>query len=299
MSCHDCLYVVPAIPTVPMKVLAREFRESGGGMAANSAFAAARLGARAAYWGRVGNDQLGRRITADLAAEGVDVNHVRRIAGVKSSSTAILVDDQGERLMCAFNDPALDTDPSWLPLAEIDACDAVLTDVRWREGAALALDRARVLGKVALLDADIGPMQTVIDLMAVATHVAFSEPGLDNVAPGTDVESQLRAAAQFTRATVGVTLGPRGYAWLDPGSGTVHTVPGVPVRAVDTHAAGDTWHGAFGVALAEGAAHDDAARFANMAAAIKCERPGGRSGSPSRAEVSARLPKPGPTSVER
>ena len=61
---------------------------------------------------------LGERILAELAAEGVDVGSVRRIAGCVSPSAAILVDDDGERLVCAYNDPALDRDPSWLPLAD-------------------------------------------------------------------------------------------------------------------------------------------------------------------------------------
>jgi sulfofructose kinase len=59
------------------------------------------------------------------------------------------------------------------------------------------------------------------------------------------------------------------------------------VKALDTLAAGDTWHGAFALALAEGADIAAAARFANVAAAIKCTRFGGRLGSPTRAEVDA------------
>ncbi|MBS0321519.1 MAG: hypothetical protein JSR18_13325 [Proteobacteria bacterium] len=287
MCVHDCIYVVPAIPTSPTKVLATEYRESGGGMAANAAVAASRLGARVKFWGRVGDDALGHRITTDLAAEGVDVSHVRRLVGVTSCSTAILIDANGERMMCSFNDPALDSDPAWLPLADVDQSDAALVDVRWPAGAHRLLQQSRAAGKVALLDADVGPTADVIALMAVASHVAFSEPGLRAAFGGAGVRDQLEAAARCTSGAVGVTLGERGYAWLD--GNTLREVAGVPVLALDTLAAGDVWHGAFAVALAEGAAHGDAARFANTAAAIKCERPGGRAGAPTRKEVSARL----------
>ena len=61
------------------------------------------------------------------------------------------------------------------------------------------------------------------------------------------------------------------------------------MTAVDTLGAGDVWHGAFALRLAEGADELTAIRFASAAAALKCTRPGGRMGAPSRAEVAAFL----------
>ena len=60
---------------------------------------------------------------------------------------------------------------------------------------------------------------------------------------------------------------------------------------MDTLAAGDVWHGAFALALAERQPVRNAAVFANAAAALKCLRPGGRSGAPSRDEVEQMLSK--------
>ena len=68
--------------------------------------------------------------------------------------------------------------------------------------------------------------------------------------------------------------------------GALH-VPAPPVAAVDTLGAGDVFHGAYALALAEGSDIADAARFATHAAALKCTRDGGRAGSPTRAEVAA------------
>jgi sulfofructose kinase len=64
-------------------------------------------------------------------------------------------------------------------------------------------------------------------------------------------------------------------------------MPAFPIQPVDTLAAGDVFHGAFALALAEGRAEIDAMRFAAAAAAIKCTRFGGISGAPGRAEVEA------------
>lgn len=287
MSALDAVYAVPSIPTAPVKILATAFRESGGGMAANASVAVARLGGQVAYWGRVGADPLGDRILGQLAAEGIDVASVRRIAGCASPSAAILVAPDGERLVCAWNDPALDRNPSWLPLARVATFDAVLADVRWPEGAAAVLDAARAAGRVAVLDGDVGPPEALADLAARATHVVFSEPGLACAAGPGDPGACLARVAEGHAGLVGVTLGPDGFLWRQHGREA--RVPAFRIRAVDTLAAGDVWHGAFTLALGDGAAVEVAARFANAAAAIKCTRFGGRDGAPSRAEVHAFL----------
>ena len=286
MSALDAIYRVAAIPAHPTKILASAFVESGGGMAANASVAVARLGGEAHYWGRVGDDPLGARILAQLTAEGVAIGGVRRVPGAVSPSAAILVADDGERLVCAFNDPALDPDPSWLPVARVAAAAAVMADVRWPAGAAVLLDAARAAGIPAVFDGDVGPPAELVDLARRATHAAFSEPGLA-AAAGTDAPGAgLRRIADAAPATlVGVTLGPEGFLWLEDGA--ERRIPAPAVRAVDTLAAGDVWHGAFTLALGEGRPVAAAARFANVAAAIKCTRFGGRQGAPTRAEVDA------------
>ena len=80
-----------------------------------------------------------------------------------------------------------------------------------------------------------------------------------------------------------VTIGEKGVLVGDKGA--VNRVPGFAVEVVDTLAAGDTWHGAFALALGEGRAELEAVRFANGAAALKCRKLGGRAASPSREEV--------------
>ena len=88
-----------------------------------------------------------------------------------------------------------------------------------------------------------------------------------------------------------VTAGEKGVYFLENGE-VVHE-PAFPLRAVDTLGAGDVWHGAFALALAEGMRERAAVRFASAVAAIKCTRFGGRSGIPSRAEVEAFLKERG------
>ena len=59
-------------------------------------------------------------------------------------------------------------------------------------------------------------------------------------------------------------------------------MPGFEVPVADTLGAGDLWHGAFALALAEGQSEREGVRFANAVAAIKCTVFGGRTGCPDR-----------------
>ena len=93
----------------------------------------------------------------------------------------------------------------------------------------------------------------------------------------------LRAAVESGAKVAGVTRGEQGTTMLVDGA--LHHVPAVPVQVVDTLGAGDIFHGAYALALAEGKPVLAAARFASAAAAVKCSRPGGREGSPTRSEV--------------
>jgi sulfofructose kinase len=286
-AAHDTIYRVRQIPSSPVKVLASARVESGGGMAANASVAAHRLGADVRLWSRVGDDALGARIIAELGAEGIDVTGVRRVPGGHSTSTAILVDERGERLICSYVDPDLDRDPGWLPVEVVADCDAVLADVRWREGAARLLDAARTHGVPGVFDGDVGPVDALRDLAARASHTVFSTPGLALAAGSDDPGAALARIAAAVPGLVGVTLGADGFLWRE--GGREHRAPAPAIRAVDTLAAGDVWHGAFTVALGERRPVAEAARFANVAAALKCLRPGGRSGAPGRAEVAAAL----------
>jgi sulfofructose kinase len=286
-SALDTIYRVSAIPLEPTKVLAHGYVETGGGMAANASFAARRLGAEVEYWGRVGDDFVGERIVSELAAADIGVATVRRVSGCKSPTAAILVADDGERLICIYNDPALDTDASWLPLLAVPRFDAVLTDVRWPQGAARVLDSARAARVPAVLDADVGPPEALHELCARCDYAIFSAPGLALASGSPEPGAGLRIMQRLAAGIVAVTLGAEGLLWLERGREKREPAP--RVAAIDTLAAGDVFHGAFAIAIGEGLDIAAAARFANAAAALKCTRFGGRLGAPTRAEVKAFL----------
>ena len=291
---QDHVYRLSRLPVGGSKNRATGFTSVGGGPAATAAVAIARLGGRARLAARVGDDAVADEIERELRGHGVDCAQLRRFAGRASSRSAVFVDDAGERMIVNHTDPAMPADPAWLAQVDLADVDAVLVDVRWPEGAALMLARARAAGLPAVLDADV-PLPPGSALPRVATHVAFSLPGLrDHLGLAADAPLEadacaaaLQRVARETGAWCAVTMGAEGV--LHGRAGAIVHSPAFRVTAVDTLGAGDVWHGAFALALAEGADETTAVRAASAAAAIKVTRPGGRAGAPTRAERDALL----------
>lgn len=265
------------------KTFASEYRQFGGGMAATASVAVSLLGGRATLWGRLGNDPAGRTILEGLARRGVQTDHIRCIEGAQSPVSSIIISEDGARQAIVFPGRHLDNDPGWLPLGRIEDASAVLVDPRWPEAARLTLQRTRENHVPAILDADIGPEPVPRELVELASHAIFSLAGLAQFTDTSDVESGLHIVQSMTDAVVGVTAGSQGFYWLSD-NGTAHA-PALEVNAIDTLGAGDVFHGAFALAIGEGKDVETAARFANVAAGLKCARPGGRDAVPSRGEV--------------
>lgn len=277
----DYVYSVEALPTRGEKYRSRDLAVVGGGCAGNASVAIARLGGRSWLATRLADDLTGDRIVADLAAEGVDASMSLRAPGLRSPVSAILVDAAGERMVVSYSDPAMPEETGWLPLNLPEGANAVLADTRWGEGALAALRLARKAGVPGVLDADRKPPHP--DLVATASHVAFSQQALRELSGEDDPRSGLARVADGASNWLAVTLGKEGVLFIE--NGAVTHVPAFVVETVDTLGAGDVWHGAFALALAEGQSERAAIRFASAAAAIKCTRFGGRLGAPRRDEI--------------
>lgn len=279
----DRIYRIEAFPPQPTKVRALEYIEAGGGMAANAAVAIVRLGGKAELWSRVGDDSAGSMIRAGLKAEHVDVRYVQSFEGARSSTSAIIVDDRGERLIVGQRDAGMPSDTSWLPLERVKEADVVLGDLRWLEGVRTVFARARKEGVPTVLDADLGAREALSDLLKHTDYAIFSAPALREFAAGASDAARLEHALSFGVKHAGVTLGSEGYAWRE--RGVDGHVPAFSVSVTDTTGAGDAFHGAFALMLAEGLGVGERARMAAAAAALKCRRLGSRAGLPSRSEL--------------
>jgi sulfofructose kinase len=281
---QDFVFGVPRLPTAAQKHRATSFTSVGGGPAATAAVAIARLGGRARLAARLGADPVADVITTELTDHGVDCSFVRRFPGCSSSLSSVMVDARGERLIVNYLDASLPRAADWLPEPRAAGCQAVLADTRWPEGALAALRAARAAGLPGVLDAD-RPIPADRAVLAAASHVAFSHEALAEFTGEEDPQRALQIASRGLDAWCCVTVGAQGVHVL--ANGRHQHLPGHRVDVVDTLGAGDVWHGAFALALAEGQPESDAVRFASAAAALKVQRAGGRAGAPTRAEVDA------------
>jgi len=275
---------VEAFPAPGHKVSASDFVITGGGCAANAAVAIARLGGRAAFAGPLGDpaDAVSNRILADLVAEQVDCSQVVRVSGATASVSLILLDAEGEKTIATRRGHNLAAARPAQTDAAIAQIDGLLVDNRFPEFVADLCRAARQRGIPVVIDGD-KPSSVDDPLLALGTHVIFSTEGLRGTTGIDNPTTALMQLRERLDVFLSVTDGPNGVFWIEDDA--IRHRPAFAIRAVDTLGAGDTFHGAFTLALIEGQAIDQAMRFASAAAALKCLRFGGNSGTPSRAEV--------------
>jgi len=285
----DYVYRIEAFPPQPTKVRSLEHLESGGGMAANAAATIARLGGRVELWSRTGGDSAGERIHRYLEADGVDIRFVRAFPHARSSTSAVIVDRTGERLIIGERDHAMPMDSSWLPVERIGGSAVVVSDLRWVEATRDAFTEARAKGVPTLLDADLGGGGILEEFLRLADYAIFSAPALEAFAPDMPERAQLERVLEMGVRHAGVTRGARGYSWLEKDGASGHQPAFdtgiVDTGIVDTTGAGDAFHGAFAWALAKGQGPAACARIAAATAALKCRRLGARAGLPTRNEL--------------
>ena len=284
------IYRVDAIPAAPAKVLASQACRVVDGMAVSAACSFVKLGGQATVWARLGDDNEGGQMRAALLAAGLDVSCLRTVAGTVSSHVSVLVDAKGQRLVVPYHDPDVDDSATWLPLPSLVQADMVHCDARWVNGAETALKAAKALGLPRMIDGDIAPKHVLDRIVPLATYAVFSDAGLLSYTGANNVETALLHIASGHGGHVGASCGADGYFWVQDGQ--ICHVDSPVVNVVDTLSAGDVFHGALALALLEGKAIESAARFACVAAALKCTRFGGRLGCPSRDEVDTFLLDP-------
>jgi sulfofructose kinase len=279
----DHLFSVAALPARAVKTAAHRYRAMVGGMTANACVAAARLGAVAKIVSPVGDDAAAAVFAEHFERENIDAQGLVRVAGASSSASAIVVDATGERLIVNHRGDALMRAPAF-DTASLANVDLLLTDPRCPDWAEVALRAARQRDLLSVLDADAAPREDLQRLVGLAHWAVFSEPGHAAYIEG-DPELALASALAAGAQVAVVTLGARGLVWQRAGHAPKR-LPAWPVAPViDTTAAGDVFHGALGVALAEGQVEDSALRFAAAAAALKCLRADGVLGAPRRDAV--------------
>jgi len=288
----DEVFRVRELPIADTKVEASEFIVIGGGCAANAAMAITRLGGNVRFasplGGPAGIDVIGDRVVEGLQREGVDCAGCVRVPEARTAVSAIFVDARGDRTIATYRDQRLDAVVPCDPNSLITGMDAVLADNCFPDFV-LPICRAALARHIpVVIDADRAADDRH-PLFGAATHVIFSGECLRGTARTDDLAAGLAHMGRFTEAFLAVTNGPNPVVWRDPECARICETPVFTIETVDTLGAGDVFHGAFALALAEGRAVEDVIRFAAAAAGLKCSRFGGSTAAPRRTEVDALL----------
>jgi len=286
----DLVMRTPRVPVGGETLNGYEFSTLPGGKGANQAVACARLGARVAMVGQVGDDGFGHTLRDGLAADGIDVSGVTLTASAGTGVAMILVEDIGQNriVLAAGANGALTP-------ADIDRHAAAI------EGAALLvvqleIPQPAVLQAIAIANRAgvpvlLNPAPAVQLPDAIWSQLAILVPNESEAAllagmPVSDAPSAFAAARVFRQRGVGcvlITLGSQGVVVVDE-TGERH-LPAQVVKAVDTTAAGDTFIGGLTAGLIEGLALDEAVALGQRASALCVTRHGAQPSIPYRREV--------------
>ncbi|HEV2357932.1 MAG TPA: PfkB family carbohydrate kinase [bacterium] len=270
----DHRFWVERFPPAANRTPTLDYVEAVGGPAAVAAETVAQIGGEAVFIGRRGDDPAGERVETLLRKQAVDTRHLRAVPGARTPVAAVLIDSRGDRFIFPYAGAGLPETTHWIPLRELDRANAVLVDSRWPAGAAVLSRAARAVGLPVVVDLDTDSPEAWA-VAAAATHAIADEELATRCGGVAAVLNRLARA----RTWGAVTLGPGGVAHA------AGRMPAFPVPAHDTTGAGDVFHGAFVLAIAEHRGEDEALRRASAAAAVRCRM--GR--VPTRSEVESLL----------
>lgn len=270
----DIVIRVPGLPGPDQKVSGREVARGAGGMAANVAVGACRLGTPARLVAAIGDDASGGEAEMHLAREGVDLAHLARLRDSTSFYCVILLDPSGEKALVRAAGDTFLPEPEALTTAAFGGIAHVHfihpDPGLMRRGCELA----RAAGATISLDlepADIpgagSAFSHLLDRLDILFLSQESRAALEaNVGP---LRERLELVVVTTRGAGGAEVSHKGRT---------ASVKGHATAVADTLGAGDALAAAFLHAWLSGETPQEALRFANAAAALSTERHGAQPG---------------------
>jgi ribokinase len=288
----DLVTFASRFPSAGETVVGKRFLTYAGGKGANQAVAAARMGARSAMVGRVGDDMFGPQLHDGLKGFGVDVSRVGVANGESSGIAVVNIDDTTQNRIIQIlgaNTTCGDAEAAGVIEALADASILMLQLEVPVELSARVASKAAAMGKSIILDP--GPVRPFpVEMYQHCNVITPNETEAEALVgfPVTGTESARNAAevllGRGVRAVV-VKLGAQGAVYASA-TESGHQVP-YAVAAVDSVATGDAFNGALAVCLAEGMTLATAVKTAAAAGALAVTTTGAQDSMPSRRDVEA------------
>jgi sulfofructose kinase len=277
----DDLIYVDRYPPPDTKIRIRAQRREGGGLAGTALVAAARLGARAAYGGVLGDDEFSRFTIRELEREGVDCTPVLHRAEARPHHAVIIVEQStGQRTIFYSADGVVERRPEEMAQELIARCRVLFVDFTVGDGGLRAIHLAHARGIPVVGDIEQETAPGVEQLLRKIDHLIIGVQLAGRLTGETEPDRMVRALASAERACCVVTAGERG-CWYSERGAEVHHFPAYRVPVVDTTGCGDVFHGAYAACIARGETIATAIQVATATASLKATQPGGRTGIPN------------------
>lgn len=276
----DTLMIMSRFPEEDTKIYADRVLKSGGGPCATGLVAAARLGARTSWIGVLTDDEGGRFLYDDFVKYGVSTDNIDRETGKESFSSLVLLNKGNGSRTCLLNRGNLSSvrlDAA--KIRAIEEADILMIDGNYLDAALEGAKIARKAGTKVLYDAG-GLYEGVEQLLEITDYLIPSENfGLTFTGKSNEEDAARDLFERFHPEMVAITTGSTGGILYD--GKTASRWPVFKVNVVDSNGAGDVFHGAFAYAMLQKFDFQTASLFASAVSAIKCTKPGARSGVPS------------------
>lgn len=284
----DFIGLVEKYPAAGEKIPLAAFAKQGGGLTGTALVAAARLGAKTAYLGKLGHDEYSRFVLEEFQQDGVNVAHVVFAENAQPPVAFIHVESKsGERRIARYWKP-FELEPATLAVEIIRNSRMLFLEHHFIDAGIFAANLMKQTGGLIVVDAerDVAGLDQILhaaDYLIVAQTFARQKTG------ATGLEECAELLQQKYGGVIVVTAGENGAFCRTP-ENTFYQ-PAFPVDVVDTTGAGDVFHGAFMAGLTENWPLPKILEFAAATAAMKCRGLGGRAMIPRRPEVAAFLRK--------
>ncbi|WP_077624803.1 aminoimidazole riboside kinase [Sediminibacillus massiliensis] len=244
------------IDFIPLDPDNTQFQKSPGGAPANVAVGLARLGAKASFVGKVGDDVLGTFLKRTLEDYGVDTENMYLTKEIRTGVVFVTLAEGGERSFDFYIDPSADR---YLHEAEVSEelfkehnvfhfGSISMIDEPAESATKKAVRLAKENGLIISYDPNLRPMlwksldearTKITSMLGEADLVKLSEEELEFLTGETDIHKGVEKLKEYQIPLLFVTLGHEGSYVFHKGQ-AVH-VPARQVKAVDTTGAGDAF----------------------------------------------------------
>lgn len=282
----DIILKVTRLPLPDEKMVTQFIGRTAGGLVANTACAASRLGLRTGWTGFIGDDDSGKIILDSFDEFGVDTSRVAILLGQMGDFCIILLDESGDRTILVANvtpEPPILNQKTLEVLSKSRIGYCLARPQEWFKPFSDAVHRGSGLVAIDLENTSLVEGEELTKALQQTDILFTNISGMRLFAPGLSVEEAVSEVLRLGVQQVIVTLGNKG-ATVYSKEGATHS-PGFKVKALDTTGCGDCFHAAYLQAFLDGKELKDCLRFANAAAAIKVQHLGARGGLPTVNEV--------------